>query len=437
MALGGRFGQDLRIVLRGRDFRRLYATRLSSQTGDGVFEAALASLFFFSPQRAATATGIALAFSVAILPYTVIGPFAGVLLDRWRRRQVLVRVNQVRAVLIVAIAILVARGALGLPLYLLVLACLSVNRFFLSGLGASLPHVVPRDELVMANAVSTTSGTVVALSGAGIAVAVREVFGGGDRTDAAILLLAAVAYLGAADLARRMDRDLLGPDDATRLPWNDVAAAARGVVVGLGEATVHLWQRRPAFDALAVIGGQRFAYGMVTVAMFLLCRATFSDPGDPDAGALRLATAFVVSGTGFFAGAVITPAATRRMRPQTWIVVCCLLAAAIASVFAMTLTYPLALAAGFSVGIAMQGTKICVDAIVQAGVDDGYRGRAMSFYDMVFNIAFVAAAAVCALVLPPSGRSPGLFAGVAVVYLLSGLAYAWARRGSSDHPAPV
>ncbi len=192
---------------------------------------------------------------------------------------------------------------------------------------------------------------------------------------------------------------------------------------------MHLWRRRPAFDALAVIGGQRFAYGMVTVAMFLLCRATFSDPADPDAGALRLATAFVVSGAGFFAGAVITPAATRRMRLQTWIVVCCLLATLIAAVFAVTLTYPMALAAGFAVGIAMQGTKICVDAIVQGGVDDAYRGRAMSFYDMVFNIAFVAAAAVCALVLPPSGYSPGLFVGVAAVYLGSGLAYGWARRG--------
>ncbi len=416
-------------MLRGRDFRRLYATRLASQAGDGVFEAALASLFFFSPQRAATATGIAVAFSVAILPYSVIGPFAGVLLDRWRRRQVLVRVNQVRAVLIVVIAVMVSRGAVGLPLYVLVLACLSVNRFFLAGLGAGLPHVVVRDELVMANAVSTTSGTVVALSGAGIAVAVRQVFGGGNDTDAGILLLAALAYLTAAALARRMHPDLLGPDDAERLPWQDVAAALRGVAVGLGEATVHLWRRRPAFDALAVIGGQRFAYGMVTVAMFLLCRATFSDPADPDAGALRLATAFVVSGAGFFAGAVITPAATRRMRLQTWIVVCCLLATAIAAVFAVTLTYPMALAAGFAVGIAMQGTKICVDAIVQGGVDDAYRGRAMSFYDMVFNIAFVAAAAVCALVLPPSGYSPGLFVGVAAVYLGSGLAYGWARRG--------
>lgn len=435
VGVGGQFGRDLRIVLRSRDFRRLYATRLTSQSADGIFEAALASLFFFSPQRAATAGGIASAFAVAILPYTVVGPFAGVLLDRWSRRQVLVRVNLIRSVLVVVIAMLVATGAIGVPLYALVLGCLSLNRFFLAGLGASLPHVVIRDELVMANAVSTTSGTVVALAGAGIAVSVRQVLGAGDGTDAVIVLLAAAVYLSSSATARLMQRDLLGPDDASRLPWSDVAAAARGVVVGLGSASVHLWQRRPAFDALAVIGGQRFAYGLVTVAMFLLCRATFADPADPDAGALRLAVAFVVSGAGFFVAAFVTPAVTRRISLESWIVLCCLGAAVIGAVFAARMTYPMALAAGFAVGIAMQGTKICVDSIVQGNTDDAFRGRAMSFYDVLFNVTFVGAAGVCALVLPADGFSPPLFVAVALIYLVTGLAYRTARaRAASSGP---
>ena len=327
MSSAGRFVSDLRIVLRGRDFRRLYATRLTSQGADGVFEAGLASLFFFSPQRAATATGIALAFTVAILPYTLVGPFVGIVLDRYSRRQVLVRANLLRSVLVLGVAAMVLSGAVGLPLYLLVLVCLSVNRFVLAGLGASLPHVVPRAELVMANSVSTTSGTVVALGGAGVAVVVRQVLGGSDATDAVIVLLAAGIYLASSATARTMHRDLLGPDASERAPWADAPEAVRGVVVGMGQATAHLWQRRPAFDALAVVGGQRFAYGLVTVAMFLLSRATFADPADPDAGAVRLAGAFVVSGAGFFAAAFVTPVVTRRIRLQTWIVLCCIAAA--------------------------------------------------------------------------------------------------------------
>ncbi len=430
MSTAGRFVTDLRIVLRSRDFRRLYATRLSSQLGDGIFEAALASLFFFSPERATSAKGIAFAFAVAILPYTLVGPFAGVLLDRWSRRQVLVRANLLRSVIVVVVAAMVLSGAVGLWLYLLVLVCLSINRFFLAGLGASLPHVVVRDELVMANAVSTTSGTVFALSGAGVAVGMRELLQGGDGGDSAILLLAAGVYLASSVTARLMHRDLLGPDDADVQDWQSLPDAARGVAHGLIEAGRHLWRRRPAFDALAVVAGQRFAFGLVTVAMFLLCRATFADPADPDTGALRLAVAFVVSGVGFFAAALITPAVTRRMPLERWIVLCCLFAAVLAAGFATRITYPMALAAGFAVGIAMQGTKICVDSIVQAHTDDQFRGRAMSFYDTLFNITFVGAAGVCALVLPADGNSPGLFVVIAVVYLLSGLGYAWVRRTS-------
>ena len=165
MPTGRSFLRDLLVVLRQSGFRRLFAVRLTSQLADGAFQVGLASLVFFSPDRATTPEAVALAAVVTGLPYTVIGPFAGVLLDVWPRRQVLLVANAVRALMVVVVAAQVASGEVGWPLYLTALTCLSVNRFFLAGLGASLPHVVPAHELVMANAVSPTCGTVAALSG--------------------------------------------------------------------------------------------------------------------------------------------------------------------------------------------------------------------------------------------------------------------------------
>lgn len=431
----GAFLDDLRIVLRGRDFRRLFATRLVSQAGDGAFQAGLASLFFFSPERATDATGVAAAIAVAVLPYTLVGPFAGVLLDRWRRRQVLVVANLVRAALVLGVAGLVLAGVVGPPLYAAVLICLSVNRFILAGLGASLPHVVPADELVMANAVSPTCGTIAALLGGGVGVLVRAALGGGATTDALIITLAAAAFAAAAFVARLMHRDLLGPDGAQRLPWHDVAQAAAGVARGFADAVRHLRARPAPALALAAIGGHRLGYGATTVATILLCRNWFTDPADTDAGAVLLATVFLVSGLGFFAAALVTPVATRRMRPSTWIVCCLLAAAAAEATFLVVLTVPSALAGAFVLGIAAQGTKICVDAIVQGGVDDAYRGRVMSFYDVVFNVAAVASAALCALVLPPDGYSPPVYAAVAATYLLTALAYGRLSRVTPAAPA--
>ena len=88
----------VRDLLGGVPFRRLLAVRLTTQLADGGFEVALASLFFFSPERATTAGGIALAFAVLTLPFTLVGPWAGVVLDRWSRRNTLAVGNLARAV---------------------------------------------------------------------------------------------------------------------------------------------------------------------------------------------------------------------------------------------------------------------------------------------------------------------------------------------------
>ncbi|HVC73461.1 MAG TPA: hypothetical protein VNC85_06785, partial [Mycobacteriales bacterium] len=82
------------------DFRRLYGTRLTSQCADGVFQASLAGVVLFSPESAGDPAEIASAFAVLLLPYSLIGPFAGVLLDRWRRQRVLLWSNVLRCLLV-------------------------------------------------------------------------------------------------------------------------------------------------------------------------------------------------------------------------------------------------------------------------------------------------------------------------------------------------
>ncbi len=74
------------------------------------------------------------------------------------------------------------------------------------------------------------------------------------------------------------------------------------------------------------------------------------------------------------------------------------------------------LAAAFVLGLVTQGAKIATDTEVQTSVDDAYRGRVFSLYDVLFNVAFVAAAALSVLALPPDGRSVVVVLTVAVLY---------------------
>ncbi|MGH8965137.1 MAG: MFS transporter, partial [Actinomycetes bacterium] len=86
-------------------FSRLLFSRFSSQWGDGLFQTGLAGAVVFNPERAVSPTEIAAGFVVLLLPYSIIGPFAGALLDRWDRRRVLVGANLLRGVLIAVSAL--------------------------------------------------------------------------------------------------------------------------------------------------------------------------------------------------------------------------------------------------------------------------------------------------------------------------------------------
>jgi MFS family permease len=409
-------------LLRSGLFRRLFGTRLIGQFGDGVFQVALAAYVVFSPEKEATAGEVAKAFTVLLIPFTVIGPFAGVFLDRWRRRQVLVYANLLRAVIVVVVATQVLAGQSGFLFYASALAVLSCNRFILAGLSAALPQAVDNKRLVVGNAVSPTAGTLAATLGGSVGVVVRALVGPGDGADALILVVCALLYMASALVARTMARDSLGPDERPEVStWNELKVVARGLWEGLE----HLKESKPAAAALAAIAANRFCYGLTTIMVLLLFRNTFNDPLDTNAGLRDFGTAVVISGVGYFLSAVASPLILRHITIPTWITICMIGSAiglaASASWWRVT---PLLIGA-LVLGFLAQGQKISTDTTVQRNIEDSYRGRVFSLYDMLFNGAFVAAAAVAAATLPQSGKSVALLYVTAAVYLLGGIAYAW------------
>jgi len=147
--------------------------------------------------------------------------------------------------------------------------------------------------------------------------------------------------------------------------------------------------------------------------------------GDRDSGGSLAGLGLIVgaSGIGYGIAAVITPMATRRMRPQAWQVVLLTAAGVLEVVPTALYTQPALLVAAAGLGIASQGVKICTDTIVQTQVADQFRGRVFSFYDVLFNVVFVSAAVVAALVLPDTGKSYPVLVFCACGYLLTALTY--------------
>ncbi|MFD7880664.1 MFS transporter [Streptomyces sp. NPDC059766] len=411
--------RDLRVLLRFGNFRRLLGVRLLSQGADGVFQVGLATYVVFSPEKQASASAIASAMAVLLLPYSLVGPFAGVLLDRWRRRQVLLYGNLLRTLLATVTAALMIGRVPDWLFYVSALCVTAVNRFVLAGLSAALPRVVDTERLVMANSLSPTAGTLAATAGGGLAFAVRLV---ASDSDAAVVLLGATLYLCAALSSLRMPPPLLGPDLALVHPG--LTTALSGTARGLAAGVRHLAEprRREAAWALASMTLMRFCYGALTVMVLMLCRYAWSS--DPDEGLALLGLAVGVSGAGFFAAAVVTPSAVGRLGPGRWIVACSAAAAALELALFLSFTEAGLFVAAFVLGLVTQGAKIATDTVVQSSVDDGFRGRVFSLYDVLFNVAFVGAAAVAAVMLPADGRSVALVVFVAAVYGVVALAMA-------------
>ncbi|MBO1336781.1 MFS transporter [Streptomyces sp. VRA16 Mangrove soil] len=410
--------RDLRVLLRLRDFRRLLTLRLLSQGADGVYQVALATYVVFSPEKQTSPAAIASAMAVLLLPYSLVGPFAGVLLDRWRRRQVFLYGNLLRVLLASATAVLMLSHAPDWLFYASALCVTAVNRFVLSGLSAALPRVVDDDRLVVANSLSPTAGTLAATLGGGLAFAVRIV---ASDSDAAVVLVGAFLYLCAALASLPMDVQLLGPDPELVRPR--LKAALSGAVRDLVSGVRHLASRPSAARALAAITAMRFCYGALLVMVLMLCRYAWSTTDSRGLALLGLAVG--ISGAGFFVAAVITPAAAGRFGPGGWIAICAGAAAVLELALGLSFEPGPVMVAAFVLGLTTQGAKIATDTVVQSSIDDGFRGRIFSVYDVLFNASFVGAAGVAALMLPPDGRSVPLVVLVAAVY--AGVALAMRR----------
>ena len=409
------FLRDLTALLRFTGFRRLFGVRLMSQGSDGIFQVALASTVLFSPERAPTPGAIATAFATILLPFTVLGPFVGVFLDRWSRRRILMVSNAIRVILLLFVAFLVVRDNVSWLFYLLVLAAFSVNRFLLAGLSASLPQVVSRELLVTANAVSPTSGTLAYLCGIAFGGAVHAV----SHSDGTVLVVGAASYLLSALLASRLPN--LGPD----LEGIETAArkALGSVFRGLADAARHL----PPLGrlALGVVGAGQLSYGVMVVATVLLFRNHF-ERADAGAGLAGFGIVVGAAGAGYAMAALITPSMAQRFGIRAYVTALSVLAAVIIVFPAALFTRWAIAVSACGLALTTQGVKICVDTTIQRVVGDLYRGRVFALYDVLFNAAFVAATVLAAIVLPTDGRSYVVLATASLWYLA--IAHTVSRR---------
>ena len=402
-------------VSKGSRLNRILAIRWSGQLTDGLFQSALASFVLFSPERAPNAISAALAFAVVLLPYSLIGPYVGIFLDRFSRQRIIRNCNYLRAANLLIIAWLVNSSSTGIVLTLFVLFAFGVNRLILSGLSAGLPLLVKKEELIAANALAVTGGTIWVVIGGGIGIGIKNLLSqnsDADFADAVVILIASLGFLTAALACFRLNKYEIGPLE------HEVSAESRGYKEVL-EGLMILRSHTDALRGILSIGIQRGGITALTLMALLLERNSFNDPADPDAGLAGFGMALAIAGIGIGLGAVISPYGVIKFGRHRWMRLLMFLGIPPLLIYAAGINEISMIASAFLVGLCGQGIKVTNDALVQSKITDEYRGRVFAFYDVAVNAGIVTGAIGAALILPDNGVTAFLPITVALFYLFA------------------
>ncbi len=406
-------------LLRHPRLSRLLGVRWSGQATDGLFQSALASFVLFSPERQADALSAAIAFAVVLLPYSLVGPFVGTILDRVSRQRALLFANAARGINLLVVAWLVFSGQTGVELTVFVLIAFGINRLILAGLSAGLPLVIESKSLISANALAVTGGSVLVVLGGGLGVAIRNLFDSlavADHADAMLVLIASGGYLTASLMALRLGRKEIGP-----LPHEVKEASLKEGLIEMREGFAFLRTHQDAIRGILATAVQRGGITALTLTALLLQRNTFNSPDNPEDGLRGFGIVLAIAGIGITIGALTAPYGVARFGRHRWIKWSMLLSAFGPLILVVSQTEIALALTGFFVALCGQNVKVTNDALVQSKIDDYYRGRVFAVYDVLVNGAIVSGGLIAALLLPTSGVTPWVPALVSAMYLLVAL----------------
>ncbi|MFA5118585.1 MAG: MFS transporter [Candidatus Omnitrophota bacterium] len=162
-------------ILSNRNFFLLWMGQIISQLGDRLGQMALIAFVYL--RTPGSSFEIAKTLSFTILPVFLIGPLAGVYVDRWNRRKTMYFCDFIRAALVVTIPAFLFYSRNLSWIYCIIFIIFSIGRFFVPAKLSVIPEVVEEKDLLIANSLINTTGMIAAILGFGISGVIVEWLG--------------------------------------------------------------------------------------------------------------------------------------------------------------------------------------------------------------------------------------------------------------------
>ena len=393
--MGGRLAAVARAygrVIASPGYFPLWLGQLISNFGDTLHYIALVVLVF-----ELTGQGVAVAGLVAVevVPVLVLGPVAGVVIDRFSRKAVLIGADLVRAGLV--LTLLWPQGAW--HAYIVAAGLAAGNTFFNPTVQAVIPVLTTEEQRLAANSVAWSTGRLVQILASAVAGGLIALIGTGPA-----FAINAASFVVSALLISR----LRIPAHAGQLG----AGTRRGLGSYFGDARAGLaFARHDRFVSrlLLVQALASLATGATSAMLVVLSERHLHLP---PAGFAWLIGAI---GVGALLGPLIPNTFARDYREPRWLFVPYVIRGIGDMLLAVFTPLPIALALLFIYGLNTSTGMVVFNSTVQGAVPDAVRGRVFTLLDVTWSAMRLLSLALGGLFVDVVGIEPLFWTGGAVL----------------------
>ncbi|MCU0651494.1 MAG: MFS transporter [Candidatus Omnitrophica bacterium] len=369
-----------REVLRKRNFFLLWLGQIISQLGDRLDQMALIA-FIYSRAPGSTMQ-IAKILSFTIIPVFLVGPIAGVFVDRWDRRRTMYICDLLRAVLVLMIPLFLFHSKTLLPIYLIIFIVFSIGRFFVPAKLSIVPDLVDKKDILLANSLVNTTGMIAAILGFGVSGVLVEWLGAKSG-----FYLDSLSFLISAGLIFFISKKTVAALNFKKVSKEIVEVIRKSVFQEIKDGIKYFISKKDIRLTAGITFILWSALGAVYVVLIVFVQKTLQS-ATKDLGLLVM-----FLGIGLFFGSLVYGRFGQKLSHYKIIFASLFLSGLMLIVFAITLdNFPSFLVAAMlslALGLLISPIMIASNTIIHNASDSEMRGKVFSSLEIIMHLGFV------------------------------------------------
>ncbi len=367
------------------NFFRLWLAQLISQFGDRINQMALIGLI--TERSPGSAMQLAKLLSFTIIPVFIIGPVAGVYVDRWDRRTTLFVCDLLRGLLVLSIPLVFLQRDSMVPIYIMVFLAFCLSRFYVPAKMSIVPDLVHRDHLLMANSLLTTTGMIAFVLGFAIGGFLVDRIGarGGLICDAVTFFISGILVFSIRQPFKLKNI----PSKILQTGKEVIAIIRKSTIQEMKEGLRYLIRHKEIRFIIAMLFVLLAAAGAIYVVIIVFVQQSFQSV-TKDLGIL----AFFL-GVGLFLGVLIHGRWGHAIPWYKVIFLCLMSGGSVLILFATSVHHfprlGMAMVLATLLGLMTGPVFIAANTVTHQVCDEQMRGKVFSALEIVIHSAFLIA----------------------------------------------